>query len=49
MMLHIITSAIPTTGYKSAFIVALTIVAPVTRVDNVSTIGYNSKKWFFYG
>ena len=49
VMLHIVTSAIPTTTYKSAFIVALTIIAPVTRVNNVSIIGHNSKKWFFCG
>ena len=49
MMLHVVTGAIPATTYKSAFLVALTIIAPVTRVNNISTIGHNSKKWFFYG
>ncbi len=46
-MLHIVTGVIPTTTYKSAFIVALTIIAPVTRVNNISIIRNNSKKWFF--
>ena len=43
------TGMTPTATYKKLSVIAHMSIVAVTRVNNVSIIRQNSKKWFFYG